>query len=91
MSTFTPIGDRILVEPDSAEKVTASGIILPNINNEKPLRGKVVAAGPGKKDELMQVKVDDTVIYGEFSGSEIIIDGKEFLIMRQGDVHGIID
>lgn len=91
MSTsFKPLADRVLVEPAPAEQVTASGIIIPDTAKEKPLKGKIVAAGPGKKDEPMQVKVNDIVIYGQYSGTEIKIDGKDYLIMRESDIYGII-
>lgn len=87
---FKPLADRVLIEPAPAEQVTASGIIIPDTAKEKPLKGKIVAAGPGKKDEPMQVKVNDTVIYGQYSGTEIKIDGKDYLIMKEADVYGII-
>jgi chaperonin GroES len=89
-TTFKPLADRVLIEPAAAEQVTASGIIIPDTAKEKPLRGKVVAAGEGKKDEPMSVKVGDTVIYGQYSGTEIKIDGTNYLIMREADIYGII-
>lgn len=89
-TTFKPLADRVLIEPAAAEQVTASGIIIPDTAKEKPLRGKVVAAGEGKKDEPMSVKVGDTVIYGQYSGTEIKIDGINYLIMREADIYGII-
>jgi chaperonin GroES len=89
-TTFTPLADRVLIEPAAAEQVTASGIIIPDTAKEKPLRGKVVAAGEGKKDEPMSVKVGDTVIYGQYAGTEIKIDGANYLIMREADIYGII-
>lgn len=91
MSTsFKPLADRVLIEPAAAEQVTASGIIIPDTAKEKPLRGTVIAAGDGKKDEPMSVKVGDSVIYGQYSGTEIKIDGSTFLIMRESDIYGII-
>ena len=72
---FKPLADRVLIEPAPAEQTTASGIIIPDSAKEKPLRGKVVAAGSGKKDEPMTVKVGDDVLYGQYSGTEIKIDG----------------
>ena len=91
MSTsFKPLADRVLIEPAPAEQVTASGIIIPDTAKEKPLKGTVVAAGTGKKDEPMTVKVGETVIYGQYSGTEIKIDGKDYLIMREADIYGII-
>lgn len=89
-TTFKPLADRVLIEPAPAEQVTASGIIIPDTAKEKPLRGKVVAAGNGKKDEPMTVKVGDTVIYGQYSGTEIKMDGTTYLIMKESDIYGII-
>jgi chaperonin GroES len=89
-TTFKPLADRVLIEPAPAEQVTASGIIIPDTAKEKPLKGKVIAAGSGKKDEPMTVNVGDTVIYGQYSGTEIKIDGKDYLIMRESDIYGVI-
>ncbi|MEY4992022.1 MAG: hypothetical protein RI948_898 [Bacteroidota bacterium] len=86
---FKPLADRVLVEPAPAEQKTASGIIIPDTAKEKPLRGTVVAAGSGKKDEPMSVKVGDTILYGQYAGTEIKIDGQNFLIMRESDIYGI--
>ncbi|MCB9224287.1 MAG: co-chaperone GroES [Crocinitomicaceae bacterium] len=85
-----PLADRVLIEPAPAEEKTASGIIIPDTAKEKPLQGKVVAVGPGKKDEPMTVKAGDSVLYGQYSGTEIKLDGKTYLIMRESDVYGII-
>ena len=85
-----PLADRVLIEPAPAEEKTASGIIIPDTAKEKPLQGTVVAAGPGKKDEPMTVKKNDKVLYGQYSGTEIKLDGKTYLIMRESDVYGII-
>ncbi|MFM7105595.1 MAG: co-chaperone GroES [Flavobacteriales bacterium] len=85
-----PIADRVLVEPSQAETTTASGIIIPDTAKEKPQRGKVIAVGAGKKDEPMTVKAGDTVLYGKYSGTELTIDGKEYLIMRESDIFAII-
>lgn len=87
---LTPLADRVLIEPAEAEQKTASGIIIPDTAKEKPLQGKVVAVGPGKKDEPMTVKVKDKVLYGQYSGTEIKLDGKTYLIMRESDIYGII-
>ncbi|MBI3502101.1 MAG: co-chaperone GroES [Bacteroidetes bacterium] len=88
---FQPQGDRVLVEPAAAEEKTAGGIIIPDTAKEKPQKGTIVAVGPGKKkDEPMTVKPGDTVFYGKYSGTEITVDGKEYLIMRQDDVFGVI-
>ncbi len=90
MSTkFKPLADRVLIEPAPAEQTTASGIIIPDSAKEKPLKGKVIAAGNGKKDEPMSVKVGDEVLYGQYSGTEIKLDGKTYLIMREADIYGI--
>ena len=86
---FTPQGDRVLVEAAAAEEKTAGGIIIPDTAKEKPQKGTIIAVGPGKKkDEPMTVKVGDKVLYGKYAGTEITIDGKEYLIMRQDDVFG---
>lgn len=91
MSTsFKPLADRVLVEPAPAEEKTASGIIIPDTAKEKPLQGKIIAAGEGKKDEPMTVKVGDSIMYGQYAGTEIKLDGKDYLIMRESDIYGII-
>jgi chaperonin GroES len=85
-----PLADRVLIEAAPAEQKTASGIIIPDTAKEKPLQGKVIAVGPGKVDEPMTVKAGDNVLYGQYSGTEIKLDGKTYLIMRESDVYGII-
>ena len=85
-----PLGDRVLVEAAPAEQKTAGGIIIPDTAKEKPMRGKVIAAGAGKKDEPVTVKPGDTVLYGKYAGTEIQIDGKEYLIMKESDIYAII-
>ncbi|MCS6980043.1 MAG: co-chaperone GroES [Flavobacteriales bacterium] len=85
-----PLADRVLVQPAEAETKTASGIIIPDTAKEKPQRGTVVAVGNGKKDEPMTVKVGDQVLYGKYSGTEVQIDGKDYLIMRESDIYAII-
>ncbi|REE02138.1 co-chaperone GroES [Marinoscillum furvescens] len=87
---FKPLADRVLVEPAAAEEKTASGIIIPDTAKEKPQRGEVVAIGTGKKDEPINVKVGDQVLYGKYSGTEVSIDGKEYLIMKEADIYGIV-
>ena len=87
---FKPLADRVLVEPAAAEEKTASGIIIPDTAKEKPQKGSIVAVGEGKKDEPITVKVGDHVLYGKYSGTEITIEGKEYLIMKQSDIFGII-
>jgi chaperonin GroES len=85
-----PLSDRVLIKPAEMEQKTASGIIIPDTAKEKPMRGEVVAVGPGKKDEPMTVKVGDRVLYGKYSGTEIAIDGVDYLIMRENDIYAII-
>ncbi|CCY37167.1 MAG TPA: co-chaperone GroES [Candidatus Coprenecus stercorigallinarum] len=85
-----PLADRVLVEPKEAETKTASGIYIPETAKEKPQQGKVIAVGSGKKDEPMELKVGDTVLYGKYSGTEITVDGKDYLMMRQSDVLAVL-
>lgn len=85
-----PLADRVLVEPAAAEEKTAAGIIIPDTAKEKPQKGKVVAVGTGKKDEPMTVKVGDEVLYGKYAGTEITIDGDNYLIMRESDIVAIV-
>ncbi len=84
--TIKPLSDRVLVLPNPAEEKTAGGLYIPDTAKEKPLVGKVVAVGPGTADIKMEVKVDDTVLYGKFAGTELNIDGVDYLIMRQNDI-----
>ena len=81
-----PLKDRVLIEPAIAEEKTAGGIIIPDSAKEKPQRGKVIAIGNGTKDEPMTVKPDDMVLYGKYSGTEITIDGNDYLIMKEDDI-----
>ncbi len=85
-----PLADRVLIEPKEAETKTASGIFIPDTAKEKPQQGTVVAVGNGKKDEPMELKVGDVVLYGKYSGTEINVDGKNYLMMRQSDVMAIM-
>jgi chaperonin GroES len=85
-----PLADRVVIEPQEAEEKTASGIIIPDSAKEKPQKGKIVAAGPGTKDEKMEVKSGDIVLYGKYAGTEISIDGKDYVIMRQSDILAIV-
>ena len=87
---ITPLHDRVIVKPASAEEKSAGGIIIPDTAKEKPQRGVVVAAGPGKKDELVTVKAGDAVLYGKYSGTEITFEGIEYLIMRESDILAIV-
>ncbi len=88
--TIKPLGDRVLIEPAKAEEVTAAGIIIPDSAKEKPLRGVVIASGNGTKDEEMFVKPNDVVLYGKYAGTEIDVDGKKLLMMRQSDIMAIV-
>jgi chaperonin GroES len=85
-----PLADRVLVLPAPAEEKTVGGIIIPDTAKEKPLKGEVVAAGNGTKDEEMVLKVGDKVLYGKYSGTEIEFDGTKYLIMRQSDVLAVL-
>lgn len=85
-----PLADRVLIEPMAAETKTASGIYIPDTAKEKPQNGKVVAVGPGTKDEKMTVKVGDTVLYGKYAGTELKLDGSDYLMMRESDILAII-
>ncbi|MBQ7999429.1 MAG: co-chaperone GroES [Bacteroidales bacterium] len=88
--TIKPLADRVLVEPKAAETKTAGGLIIPDNAKEKPQEGTVLAVGPGKKDEPMEVKVGDKVLYGKYAGTEINAEGKSYMIMRQSDILAII-
>lgn len=85
-----PLADRVLVEPAAAEERTTSGLYIPDTAKEKPQKGKIIAIGTGKKDEPITVKVGDTVLYGKYSGTEINIEGKDYLIMRESDIFAVI-
>lgn len=85
-----PLADRVLIEPQAAETKTASGIIIPETAKEKPQKGKVVAVGKGKKDHDMTVKEGDMVLYGKYSGTELKLEGTDYLMMREDDILGII-
>lgn len=85
-----PLADRVLVESKEAETKTASGLYIPDTAKEKPQEGKVIAAGPGKKDEPMEVKVGDEVLYGKYAGTEVTVEGKKYLIVKQSDILAIL-
>jgi chaperonin GroES len=87
---ITPLHDRVIVRPAAAETKTAGGIIIPDTAKEKPQRGTVVAVGTGKKDEPMTVKAGDTVLYGKYAGTEIMVETEELLIMRESDILAIV-
>jgi len=88
--SIKPLADRVLVQPMAAESKTASGLIIPDTAKEKPQKGTVVAAGPGTKDEEMQVKPGDVVLYGKYSGTDLTVDGTDYLMMRQSDILAVI-
>lgn len=90
-----PLADRVIIKAQEAEEVTKGGIILPDTVKEKPMQGDVVAVGSGKITEEgkkieLTVKVGDKVLYGKYSGTEITVDGSEYLIMRESDIFGIV-
>ena len=88
--SFKPNEDRILVEPAIAQEKTASGIIIPDTAKEKPQEGKVVGVGEGTSEKPVTVKVGDKILYGKYSGTEIILNGTEYLIMRNSDIFGTL-
>jgi chaperonin GroES len=85
-----PLADRVVIEPKAAEERTASGIYIPDTAKEKPQRGVIVATGNGTKDVVMEVKVGDEVLYGKYAGTELNIDGVDYLIMKQSDILAIV-
>ena len=85
-----PLADRVVIEPKEAETKTAAGLYIPDTAKEKPQQGTVVAAGPGKKDEEMEVKVGDVVLYGKYSGTEVAVEEKKYLIVKQSDILAIL-
>jgi chaperonin GroES len=91
-----PLGDRLIVEPSESEEVTASGIVLPETAKERPQQGKVLAAGPGRRDDSgnrveMDVKTGDTVLYAKYAGTEVKIEGEKYLILKESDVLAIVE
>ena len=93
---FRPLHDRVVIRRLTAEEKTLGGIIIPDTAQEKPMRGEVVAAGPGARDEHgmitpMDVRSGDQVLFGKWSGTEVKLDGEELLIMKESDIMGIID
>lgn len=90
-----PLADRVLIKPLEEEEKTPGGIILPDTAKEKPMRGRVVAVGKGKMDEngkhvALEVKPEDVVLYGKYAGTDIKIDGEEYLIMRESDILAVV-
>jgi chaperonin GroES len=88
--SIKPLADRVLIEPMAAETKTASGLYIPDTAKEKPQKGKVMAVGPGTKDEKVTVKVGDTVLYGKYAGTELKLGGTDYLMMRESDILAII-
>ncbi len=93
--SFKPLGGRVLIEPSEQEEVTAGGLFLPETAKEKPQQGKVLAAGPGDRNDkgervAMDVKVGDIILFAKYSGTEVKIEGKKLLIMRESDLLGIV-
>ena len=88
--SIKPLQDRVLVKPADAEEKTAGGIIIPDTAKEKPQKGTVMAVGPGKKDEPTSVKEGDSILYGKYSGTEISVDGEDYLIMRESDILAVV-
>lgn len=86
IKNIKPVGDRVVVKPAPAEEKTEGGIIIPDTAKEKPQRGEVMAAGPGKEGNVMTVKVGDIVLYGKYAGQQVAIDGQDYLIMREDDI-----
>ena len=85
-----PLADRVLIEPKEAETKTASGIFIPDTAKEKPQQGTVLAVGPGKKDEPMEVKVGDVDLFGKYAGTEVAVEEKKYLIVKQSDILAIL-
>jgi chaperonin GroES len=85
-----PLGERVIIEPSSAEAKTAGGLIIPDTAKEKPQQGTVLAVGPGTTDVKMTLKVGDIVLYGKYSGTEINYKGQDYLIMKESDIYAII-
>ena len=88
---LNPLADRVLIQPTPAEETTLAGIIIPDSAKEKPLKGTVIAAGKGTKDEEMVLKEGDKVLYGKYAGTEIELEGEKYLIMRQSDVLAVFE
>ena len=89
--TIKPLSDRVLVLPNPAEEKTAGGLFIPDTAKEKPLMGKVIAAGPGTAEVKMEVKVGDEVLYGKYAGTELNIDGVSYLMMAQRDILAVVE
>ena len=93
---FRPLGDRVLVKRTDEEETSEGGIVLPGSAAEKPSQGEVISAGPGKKNDSgevvpVNVKAGDTVLFGQYAGNEVKVDGEEYLIMSESDIFGVIE
>lgn len=95
MTSIKPLSDRVVVKPEAAEEKTSSGLFIPDTAKEKPQRGTIVAVGPGRVENgtkiEMSVKEGDKVLYGKYAGTEIVLEGDEYLIMRETDILGIVE
>jgi chaperonin GroES len=94
--SFRPLHDRVLLKPVEQDAKTKGGIIIPDTAKEKPVQGKVIAVGPGARDENgklrpLDVKVGDIVLYGKWSGTEVVVDGEDVLIVKESDIMGIVE
>jgi chaperonin GroES len=94
MIIITPLSDRVVVRPEAAEETTAGGLYIPDTAKEKPQRGQVISVGPGRYENGtkidMSVKEGDAVLYGKYAGTEVTLDGEEYLIMRESDILGVV-
>jgi chaperonin GroES len=95
MANLRPLGDRVVIKAEERESMTASGIVLPDTAKEKPQEGKIIAVGPGGRDESgkltpLDVKAGDRVLFGKWSGTEIKLDGQDYLIMKESDIMGVV-
>ena len=95
-NSLKPLGSRVVIEPTEQEEVTAGGIVLPETAKEKPQKGKILSVGPGDRDEAgkripLDVKVGDTVLYAKYAGTEIKVEGKKLLILKESDVLAIVE
>lgn len=95
MANIKPLGDRVVLEAEAKEETTRSGIVLPDTAKEKPQEGRVVAAGPGRRTDAgelvkLEVKVGDKVLFAKYAGTEVKVDGKEFLIVREADILAVL-
>ncbi|MBR1490780.1 MAG: co-chaperone GroES [Bacteroidales bacterium] len=85
-----PLGTRVVIEPKEAETMTAGGLYIPDNAKEKPQQGTIIAVGPGSQDEPMEVKVGETVLYGKYAGTEVTVENKKYLIVKQSDILAVL-